>query len=179
MLSEDKLTVYQLQLHIYVGYRSAREWIFQFCYVFWLLAMILVVFLGCGDTRTRPQSRRLKTRPWLRVWSAARTSADSQPTKLRGVFFWLSTFFEGGEGSTSLERGNRVSCCLIITVISFWIWGVAAKGKQTLMSKDYDQKMIMIFCKFGDSISSIFWKPLNYWWSSACFLLLHQYYKII
>lgn len=57
----------------------------------------------------------------LRVRSAARTSADSQPTKLRGVFFCFSTFFEGGEGSTSLERGNRVSCCLIITVISFWI----------------------------------------------------------
>lgn len=56
-----------------------------------------------------------------------RTSADSQPTKLRGVFFWLSAFFEGGEGSTSLEGGNSISCCLIITVIRFWIWGVAAK----------------------------------------------------
>lgn len=51
----------------------------------------------------------------------ARTSADSQPTKLRGAFFWLSALFEGEGGSTSLERGNRVSCRLIITVISFWI----------------------------------------------------------
>ena len=55
------------------------------------------------------------------------TSADSQPTKLRGAFFWLFAFLEGGEGSTSLETGNSVSCCLIITVISFWIWGVAEK----------------------------------------------------
>lgn len=59
----------------------------------------------------------------------ARTSADSQPTKLRGAFFWLSALFEGEGGSTSLERGNRVSCRLIITVISFWIWGVAVKKR--------------------------------------------------
>lgn len=59
----------------------------------------------------------------------ARTSADSQPTKLRGAFFWLSALFEGEGGSTSLERGNRVSCRLIITVISFWIWGVAVKNR--------------------------------------------------
>lgn len=62
--------------------------------------------------------------------SAPRTSADSQPTKLRGVFFWLSTLFKGEVGSTSLEGGNRVSWWLIMTVISFWIRGVAAKIKK-------------------------------------------------
>lgn len=87
----------------------------------------LVLFLGCDDTKWRLPNRRLQTWQRLRVWSVcARTSADSQPTKLRGVFFfWLSALFEGGEGSTSLEGGNSFSCCLIITVIRFWIWGVA------------------------------------------------------
>lgn len=55
------------------------------------------------------------------------TSADSQPTKLRGLFFWFSVLTGGEEGGGSLMGGNRLSCCLIITVISFWIWGVAVK----------------------------------------------------
>lgn len=65
--------------------------------------------------------------------SAPRTSADSQPTKLRGAFFWLSTLFKGEVGSTSLEGGKRVSWWLIMTVISFWIRGVAAKNKEVWM----------------------------------------------
>lgn len=88
--------------------------------LFWIschaILLDLVLFLGCRAFRTGDYRQR------LRVWSVwAQTSADSQPTKLRGVFFWLSALFEGGEGSTSLEGGNSFSCCLIITVIRFWI----------------------------------------------------------
>lgn len=72
------------------------------------------------------------------------TSADSQPTKLRGAFFWLSALFEGEEGITSLETGNRVSCCLIITVISFWIWGVAVKK-----NKHKSEKIIITMMTFS------------------------------
>ena len=60
------------------------------------------------------------------------TSADSQPTKLRGAVFLLGFFLRGRGGTTSLEGGNRASCCRIITVISFWIWGVpGANAKHT------------------------------------------------
>lgn len=51
-------------------------------------------------------------------------SAAPQPTELRGTGALFSFFWAGGEGGTSLDGGKSFSWSLIITVITFWTWGV-------------------------------------------------------
>lgn len=63
---------------------------------------------------------------WKLLNNVISTSADSQPTKLRGLLVFLLLFFllGRGDGSLSLEGGKSSSWCLIITVITFCIMGV-------------------------------------------------------
>lgn len=60
----------------------------------------------------------------MEILDAVGSSAAPQPTELRGTGVFFSFFWAGGEGGTSLDGGKSFSWSLIITVITFWTWGV-------------------------------------------------------